>query len=84
MKVWFGRQAVLYPEMDDTFDAVIERYRAAVVQWQALTDKNAYSSLRGEKLSDQRRDAEERAFDEVEGARQALFEAAALAHPTIH
>lgn len=84
MRVTFGRDAALYPEMDDTFDGVIERYRAAVLQWQDLTNKNAFLSLSGEKLSDEKRLDEERAFDEVDSARQALFEAAALAHPTIH
>jgi hypothetical protein len=84
VKVHFGRQAVLYPEMDDTFDGVIQRYRVAVLRWQDLTDKNAHVSLNGEKLSDERRLDEERAYDEVDSARQAVFAAAALAHPTIH
>jgi hypothetical protein len=84
MKVSFGRQAVLYPDMDESFDVVTARYRTAAVQYQDLMDKNANVGLRGEKLSDQERLDEEAAFDELDRARQALFDAAQQAYPTIH
>jgi hypothetical protein len=84
MKVTFGRDAALYPEMDDTFDVVTTRYRAAVLQYQHLTNKNARLNLSGDKPSAQQLLDEERAFDELDCARQALLDAAIEAHPTLH
>lgn len=84
MKVSFGRDAALYPEMDDTFDVLTTRYRAAVVQYQHLMNKNARLNLSGDKPSAQQLLDEERAFEELDCARHALLDAATLANPTVH
>ena len=84
MRVFFGRDAVLYPEMDDTFDMFTKRYRVAVHQYQDLINKHARLNLSGSKPSPQQLLDEERAFEEIDSARYALLDAATLASPTLH
>jgi hypothetical protein len=60
------------------------RYNAAYAKYQDLVEIHAELSLDGGKLSEQALLDEEQAFEELDCARHALFDAAALAYPTIH
>jgi hypothetical protein len=84
VKVSFGRDAALYPAMDETFDVLTMRYHAAAQQYQELVNKHARLNLSGGKPSAQQLLDEELAFDVLDSARHALLHAASEAHPTLH
>lgn len=72
------------PGSDDPVELATLRYRAAFAVYEFVVDKNARMSMRGDKPSKRARLDEERAYDELDSARHALFTAAAVAFPTIH
>jgi hypothetical protein len=69
-------------------DAVVEtltlRYRAAFARYQGLVRDNTALSLSGGRPSVKALLAEEEAFEDLDGARHALLDAAARANPSIH
>lgn len=71
-------------EMDDAIALLTVRYRAACSDYQAIADRNTELTLTGERPSKQARFEEERAFEELDVARHALLNAAALVYPMIH
>jgi hypothetical protein len=83
MKPLIVREAFHDPE-NDAVDVHSVRYKAAYEVYQQLVDKHANLYFSGGKPSDAARQDEERAFDELDCARHALIDAAALAYPTIH
>jgi hypothetical protein len=83
MKPLIVREAFHDPE-NDAVDVHSVRYKAACKAYHHLVDRNKDLYLRGGKPSDTARQDEERAFDELDCARHALLDAAALAYPTIH
>jgi hypothetical protein len=83
MKPLIVREAFHDPE-NDAVDVHSVRYKAAHEVYQQLVDKNADLFKTGGKPSDSEREDEERAFDALDCARHALFDAAVLAYPTIH
>jgi hypothetical protein len=83
MKPLVVRAAFHDPE-NDAIDLFSVRYRAAYEVYQQVVDRNADLCLSGGKPSDAALQDEERAFDELDCARHALLDAAALAYPTIH
>jgi hypothetical protein len=52
--------------------------------YEDFVEMNTWLRLNGDRPSMRARVEEERAFDELDGARHALFTAAAEAFPTIH
>jgi hypothetical protein len=60
------------------------RYQVAFAEYQDVVVKNTEVNLTSGKLSRQAQREEELAADELDSARYALLNAAALAHPTIH
>jgi hypothetical protein len=60
------------------------RYKAAFAEYQDILDKNAERNLTGVRPSQRAVLEEERAFEELDVARHALLDAAALADPTVH
>lgn len=72
------------PASDDPVELAMLRFKAAYAEYHNLVERNAELSAAGDKPSQESLLGEEEAFDELDGARQALFDAAALAHPTIH
>jgi hypothetical protein len=60
------------------------RYQVAFAEYQDVVVKNTEVNLTSGKLSRQAQLEEELAADELDSARYALLNAAALAHPTIH
>jgi methylaspartate ammonia-lyase len=83
MKTSIAREAFHDPE-SDAVDLLSARYAAAYDVYQQLVDEHADLYLSGSKPSDAAVQEEERAFDVLDGARQALLDAAARAYPTIH
>lgn len=73
-----------HPGIDDAVERAMIRYRAAHVEYEVAVIKNSELTLNGGKPSQEARLDEERAFDELDCARHALFTAAAAAFPTIH
>jgi hypothetical protein len=69
---------------DGTFERLTMRYKAAFAEYQDILDKNAELNLAGCRLSKRALLEEERAFEELDVARHALLDAAALAYPTVH
>jgi hypothetical protein len=69
---------------NDAVGVYSARYKKACKAYQHLFDQNKNLYLRGGKPSDTARQDEERALDELDCARHALLDAAALAYPTIH
>ena len=84
MKLPFGRLQVKHASSDDPLEAATLLYKAAYVEYHDVVEKNAELSLDGLKLSDESQLLEEEAFERLDSARQAMFDASALAHPTIH
>jgi hypothetical protein len=84
MKAAFGGQHEQYASMDDNVEALTLRYKAAFAEYQGLMNKHAELCMSGGKPSEQALLEEERAFEELDVARYALLDAAALAYPTIH
>jgi hypothetical protein len=85
LKGSFGWQPVECPLTDDgAVDRLTLRYEAAFAEYQDVVVKHTWLNLTGGKLSRQERHEEELAFDELDSARYALLNAAALADPTIH
>ena len=83
MKAVF-RPMTEFPSMNNNVAALTLRYRVAFKEYQGIVDKNAELNLTGGKPSEQALVAEERAFEELDSARQALLDAAAEACPTVH
>jgi len=73
-----------FPSMNNSVEVLTLRYRTAFDEYQGILDKNAELSLTGGKPSEQAVIQEERAFEELDSARQALLDAAAQAYPTLH
>ncbi len=84
MKAPFGRVQAQSLSGDDPVEVATLRYKAAYLEYHDAVDKNAELSLDGVKPSDEALLQEEQAFDKLVSARQALFDAAARAHPTLH
>ena len=82
MKVTLDQR--VHPGSDDPVELATLRYKAAYVEYRGVVDKNAEVSMCGDKPSEDALLEEERAFDELDSARYALFSAAAVAFPTIH
>lgn len=85
MKGSFGWQPVECPlTYDDVVERLTLRYQAAFAEYQDVVVKNTELNMTRGRLSQQAQDEEELAFDELDSARYALLNAAALANPTIH
>lgn len=84
MKVSFGRKRAPAAASDDAMELATLRYKAAFEEYQGAVERNAEQNLDGGKLSRRALLEEERAFQELDGARYALLNAAALADPTLH
>jgi hypothetical protein len=69
---------------DDIVGLATLRYNEAYTLYRVLVDKNAELAMTGGKPSKQARREEERAFEELDCALDALLNAAAKAYPTIH
>ena len=69
---------------DDAVELAMLRYQAAYEEYEVVIDKNNELRLNGDRPSKRARLEEERAFEELDCARHALFTAAAVAFPTIH
>ena len=82
MKVTLDQR--VHPGSDDPVELATLRYKAAYAQYRGHVDKNAEISMYGDQPSDGALLEEERAFDELDSARYALFSAAAVAFPTVH
>lgn len=68
----------------DAVELAMVRYQAAFEMYEDVVDMNTWLRLNGDQPSMRARREEERAFDELDCARHALFAAAAVAYPTIH
>lgn len=64
--------------------ALTARYRAAFAKYQVIVRDNTALSLSGGRPSVKALLAEEEAFEDLDGARHALLDAAARAHPSVH
>ena len=84
MKALLVRQAFHDSQNDEAVDIMTVRYKAAYAQYQQRVDENRNLYLSGCRPSHEARRDEERALDELDCARHALLDAAALAYPTIH
>jgi hypothetical protein len=73
-----------FPSMSNNLEVLTLRYTTAFEEYKGIVDKNAELSLTGGKPSEQALLQEERAFEELDSARQALLDAAAQAYPTLH
>jgi hypothetical protein len=70
--------------MDDAVDLLTVRYKVAFDAYQDILEKNAELNRTGDHPSQQGVLEEERAFEKLDLARQALLDAAAVAYPTVH
>jgi hypothetical protein len=84
MKTLIVRQVFHDPVNDDAVDLLTVRYKAAYAAYQGVVDQNTGLFMSGDRPSAAALRDEERAFDELDCARHALLDAAALAYPTIH
>ena len=85
MKGSFDWQPVECPVThDDVVERLTLRYQVAFAEYQDVVVKNTELNMTGGSLSPQAQREEELAFDELDSARYALLNAAALADPTIH
>jgi hypothetical protein len=84
MKVFFARPHGEQASGDGGVEPVTLRYNAAFDVYQEIVDRNTSLMLSGSKPSALAYLEEERAFEELDGARYALLTAAALAYPTVH
>ena len=82
MKVAMDRRE--HAGSDDPVELAMVRYQAASEMYEGLADMNTWVRQNGDWPSMRARVEEERAFDELDCARHALFTAAAVAFPTIH
>ncbi len=73
-----------FPATGSNVARLTMRYRAAFEEYRGIVAKNAHLNLTGGKPSPQAQLDEERAFQELDSARQALLDAAAQADPTVH
>jgi len=73
-----------HPDGHDAVEVAMVRYKAAFAEYEGVVDKNSELRLNGDRPSKRARLEEERAFEELDSARHALFTAAAVAFPTIH
>jgi hypothetical protein len=73
-----------HTSLDGAVELLTMRYKAAFAEYQGILDKNAELNLAGDRPSKRALLEEERAFDELDVARHALLDAAALAYPTVH
>jgi len=82
----FGWQPVECPVNydDDIVERLTTRYQVAFAEYQDVVVKNTELNMTSGSLSRQARCEEELASDELDSARYALLNAAALAHPTMH
>ena len=81
----FGWQPVECPVTnDDVVERLTMRYQTAFAEYQDVVVKNTELNMTRGSLSHQAQREEELAFDELDRARYALLDAAALAYPTIH
>ena len=72
------------PGSDDAVELAMVRYQLAFEVYEGVADKNSWMRLNGDRPSEGARLEEERAFEELDCARHALFTAAEQAFPTIH
>lgn len=72
------------PGSDDPVELATLRYKAAYAEYRVLVDRHSELSMTGRKPSPLALLEEERAFEELDSARYALFTAAAVAFPTVH
>lgn len=84
MKISFFPESADGSSMDDTLDLLTLRYQEAFAQYRCLADRNSRLNLSGDRPSERARHEEERAFERLDVARNALLDAAARAHPTVH
>ena len=84
MRVPFGRMQAQSLTGNDPVEVATLRYKAAYLEYHDVMDKNAELSMDGGKPSQESMLQEEAAFEKLDSARQALLEATALAHPTVH
>jgi len=82
----FGWQPVEGPVNydDDVVERLTLRYELAFSVYQDVVVKNTELNMTSGSLSRQAQREEELASDELDSARYALLNAAALAHPTMH
>ena len=81
----FGWQPVECPvAYDDVVERLTLRYQTAFAEYQDVVVKNTEINMTRGSLSRQAQREEELACDELDRARYALLDAAALAYPTIH
>lgn len=82
----FGWQPVECPVAydDDVVERLTLRYQTAFTEYQDVVVKNTEINMTRGSLSRQAQREEELACDELDRARYALLDAAALAYPTIH
>ena len=84
MRVPFGRLQAQSLTGNDPVEVATLRYKAAYLEYHDVMDRNAELSMDGGKPSQESMLQEEVAFEKLDSARQALLEATALAHPTVH
>jgi hypothetical protein len=81
----FGWQPVECPlAHDDDVERLMLRYEAAFAEYQDVVVKNTALNMMRGGLTREAQLEEEIAFDELDSARYALINAAALTNPTIH
>ena len=84
MRVPFGRLQAQSLTGNDPVEVATLRYKAAYLEYHDVMDRNAELSMDCGKPSQESMLQEEVAFEKLDSARQALLEATALAHPTVH
>jgi hypothetical protein len=84
VRVSFFPESAQCQPLDDALELLTLRYQAAFVEYRWLVDRNAGLNMSGDRPSEHALYEEERAFEELDVARQALLDAAALEHPTVH
>jgi len=85
MKGSFGWQPVECPLTDDgVVERLTLRYEVAFAEYQDVVVKNSELNMTRGGLSREAQREEEIALDELDSARYALLDAAALANPTVH
>jgi hypothetical protein len=84
MKVSVSPPGAEFARLHEDVERLTVRYKAAYAKYHDLVENQAELSRNGGKLSEEALLDEEQAFEELDCARHALFDAAALAYPTIH
>jgi hypothetical protein len=72
------------PGSDDPVELATVRYKAAFAEYQGFVNRHTELSMSGSKPSPLALLAEERACEALDSARNALFNAASVAFPTVH